>query len=237
MAAWTSRNKPDLGNLIISTFDPLYTSPLLTFRAFRRSAVISTVIWVLRLFIPYIIQFIKILNIDGAALRGLAPIISALLILSLLATILTDYVSLLFVRHFLRLAQTHPIIASVLSSTAGLIVVTSFFVLLAITADTLTHLNIYGNDPSNTTEPLELFVIWMRPALIIHFWLPLLALSLLIARLVYLILRAVEKAQWFLKQGDAHPLKAIGIVATIIVFGSAMLVKEGWALLSVLERS
>jgi hypothetical protein len=32
--------------------------------------------------------------------------------------------------------------------------------------------------------------------------------------------------QWFLKQGDAHPLKAIGIAATIIVFGSAMLVKE-----------
>jgi hypothetical protein len=30
-------------------------------------------------------------------------------------------------------------------------------------------------------------------------------------------------------QGDAHPLKAIGIVATIIVFGSAMLVNEGWA--------
>jgi hypothetical protein len=40
-----------------------------------------------------------------------------------------------------------------------------------------------------------------------------------------------------LKQGDAHPLKAIGIVATIIVFGSAMQVKEGWALLGVLERS
>jgi hypothetical protein len=38
------------------------------------------------------------------------------------------------------------------------------------------------------------------------------------------------------RQGDAHPLKAIGIVATIIVFGSAMLVKEGVALLSVLER-
>jgi hypothetical protein len=39
------------------------------------------------------------------------------------------------------------------------------------------------------------------------------------------------------KEGDAHPLKAVGIVATIIVFGSAMLVKEGWALLSVLERN
>ena len=42
---------------------------------------------------------------------------------------------------------------------------------------------------------------------------------------------AVEKAQWFLKQGDAHPLKAIGVVATIIVFGSAMLVKEAWTVL------
>jgi hypothetical protein len=52
----------------------------------------------------------------------------------------------------------------------------------------------------------------------------------LIARLVFWIFRAVLWAQWFIKQGDAHPLKAIGIVATIIVFGSAMLVKEGWAL-------
>jgi len=43
--------------------------------------------------------------------------------------------------------------------------------------------------------------------------------------------RAVEWAQWFLKQGDAHPLKAIGVVATIIVFGSAMLGKEAWTVL------
>ena len=29
-----SQNKPDLGNLIINAFDRIYTSPLLTFRAF-----------------------------------------------------------------------------------------------------------------------------------------------------------------------------------------------------------
>jgi hypothetical protein len=46
-----------------------------------------------------------------------------------------------------------------------------------------------------------------------------------------------SRTWWFLKQGDAHPLKAIGIVATIIVFGSAVLVKEGWVLLGVLEGS
>jgi hypothetical protein len=82
---------------------------------------------------------------------------------------------------------------------------------------------------------LWLYITLMKPAFIIHLWLPLFALSTLVVRLIYLIFRAVEWAQWFLKQGDAHPLKAIGIVATIIVFGSAMLVKEGWALLSVLE--
>jgi hypothetical protein len=52
-----------------------------------------------------------------------------------------------------------------------------------------------------------------------------------ITRLIYLIFRAVEWAQWFLKQGDAHLFRAIGIVATIIVFGSAMLAKEAWAIL------
>ena len=42
---------------------------------------------------------------------------------------------------------------------------------------------------------------------------------------------APQKPSWFLKQGDAHPLKAIGVVATIIVFGTAMLVKEAWTVL------
>jgi hypothetical protein len=78
---------------------------------------------------------------------------------------------------------------------------------------------------------LSAFITRMAPAFIIHLWLPLFAISSLFVKLVYLIFRAVEWAQWFLKQGDAHPLRAIGIVATIIVFGSAMLVKEAWTVL------
>jgi hypothetical protein len=71
----------------------------------------------------------------------------------------------------------------------------------------------------------------LRPAYIIHLWLPLFALSSLAVKLFFPVLRAVEKAQWFLKQGEAHPFKAIGVVATITVFGSAMLVKEAWTVL------
>jgi hypothetical protein len=50
----------------------------------------------------------------------------------------------------------------------------------------------------------------LAPALVIHLWLPLFAISSLIVKLIYPIFRAVEWAQWFLKQGDAHPLKDIG---------------------------
>ena len=95
-------------------------------------------------------------------------------------------------------------------------------------------------DPYTLAELADFFRQFphtMAPAFIIHLWLPLFALSSLLVKLILWTFRAVEWAQWFLKQGDAHPLKAIGIVATIIVFGSAMLVKEAWALLSVLERS
>jgi hypothetical protein len=38
-----AQHKPDLGNLIIGAFDRVYTSPLLRFRAFRRSAALSDV--------------------------------------------------------------------------------------------------------------------------------------------------------------------------------------------------
>jgi hypothetical protein len=158
--------------------------------------------------------------------------------------VLTDYVSLLFVRRFLVLARTYPISASLISSIIGLFVVTGSYtvVILMIEVEIPYWLNPtlverFGpriGDIFNLSVVdllLPLFFLFMRPAFIIHLWMPLFALSLLVARLMFWIFRAVEWAQWFLKQGDAHPLKAIGIVATIIVFGSAMVVKEAWTVL------
>jgi hypothetical protein len=137
------------------------------------------------------------------------------------------------------MAQTRPIIFSLSSSFLGFVVVLLGFIAVSTGERGITYwLGIIDHIPKLTDllDP-SMFVLVMKPAFVIHLWLPLFALSLVVVKLLYLIFRAVEWAQWFLKQGDAHPLKAIGIVATIIVFGSAMLVKEGWALLSVLERS
>jgi hypothetical protein len=246
-----SQHKPDLGNLIINAFDRIYTSPLLTFRAFRRSAVISTIIWLLVYFIPWLVGAILAWDnlMAKSALGHFFHTVGFLYTIFLCITILIDYTSLLFVRRFLVLARIYPISASLTSSIVGIIVVIVSFICVLVAifwlepifVENSTHtftlyaaLVVFGMEKSIL---LQWFFWIMRPAFIIHLWLPLFVLSSLAIRLIYLLFRAVEWAQWFLKQGDAHPLKAIGVVATIIVFGSAMLVKEGWALLGVLERS
>jgi len=44
-------------------------------------------------------------------------------------------------------------------------------------------------------------------------------------RLLYPIFRAIEWAEWFLKQGNRHPLRAIGMVAAVLVFVGAAIDK------------
>jgi hypothetical protein len=241
-----SEHKSDLGNIIINAFDRIYTSPLWSFRAFRRSAAISSIIWLLLYFVPWARGLYASPQYNPVPF--IFPMILQGLILSLFNIVLSDYVSLLFVRKFLIRARMHPIRASIVSSMVGaLVVVVSFIAFLTIgdiivlfTNSWFRKVMVWDIDVVIGILYLafsNLFLRLMSPALVIHLWLPLFALSTLIARLVFWIFRAVEWAQWFLKQGDAHPVKAIGIVATIIVFGTAMLVKEGWALLRVLQPS
>ena len=107
-----SHNKPDLGNLIINAFDRIYTSPLFSLRAFRRSAAISSVIWVLLYFAPWLINYYPYLDTLQDQLDwGRNVIVEKGAMLFII--VLIDYVSLLFVPRFLVLARTRPIGASV----------------------------------------------------------------------------------------------------------------------------
>jgi hypothetical protein len=49
--------------------------------------------------------------------------------------------------------------------------------------------------------------------------------ALIGVRLLCPIFRAVEWAQWFLKQGNQHPLSAIGMVAAVLVLAEAVIGK------------
>jgi hypothetical protein len=236
-----SHNKPDLGNLILNAFDRVYTSPLLSLRAFRRSAAISSIVWVLVFGVVTFLRLVSHFEIEARLITTRNILISVViidLIITLFYIIVVDYLSLFFVRRFLIWARIRPMSASILSSIIGAMVVIGGSQILG-SATLLLGTAIpwdysLGPDPMDSHATASILNFIIVPALIIHLWLPLFALSSLLVKLLYLMFRAVEWAQWFLKQGDGHPLKAIGIVATIIVFGSAMLVKEGWALLSVL---
>jgi len=91
-----SHNKPDLGNLIINAFDQIYTSPLLSFQAFRRSAAISTIIWLIVFFGPsvgytvnyYIVHWNDL--ILGYPPSESIPILIALSLGLLFVTVLSD---------------------------------------------------------------------------------------------------------------------------------------------------
>jgi hypothetical protein len=65
----------------------------------------------------------------------------------------------------------------------------------------------------------------IAPAFLVHLWLILFAVGAFGVRLLNPVFRLVARAQWFLKQGDRHPLRAIGMVAAVLVFGGNVLGK------------
>ena len=128
------------------------------------------------------------------AIRLLAPL--------LFVTILSDYFSLPFVRRFLQVARTFPITASAASSIIGLVITTiSFLIFIVATVVSSYLVNFYLYPPDSPIDryllanipmgdflaamvdviisalSLDFFIPAMRPAFVIHLWLPLFALS------------------------------------------------------------
>jgi hypothetical protein len=95
-----SQHKPDLGNLIIKAFDRVYTSPLLRFRAFGRSATISSIIWLLVFFVPL---FVRLFTYRNSLIGSTSSIISMLVPINFgdfAIIVITDYVSLFLYADF-----------------------------------------------------------------------------------------------------------------------------------------
>jgi len=108
---------------------------------------------------------------------------------------------------------------------------TSIIIIIALSA------GIYGGFYSELTINLKYYyellyygpgfklAVAFIPALFVHLWLLLFALGGLGVRVLYPIFRAVEFAQWFLRQGARHPLRAIGMVAAVLVFAGTIIWK------------
>jgi hypothetical protein len=142
--------------------------------------------------------------------------------------VFTDYLSLFVIRWLLSRSGTKVVVGLILAAISGSAIVLLANVLRAITffiqrSAWFGQLKIFWENVQDIF--FGIFYSHMHyalPAIIVFSWLPLFALGILAIRALTPLSRIVEKAQWALKEGDKHPLKAIGYVAAVVVFELAV---------------
>jgi hypothetical protein len=219
-----------IASALVEVFDRIYTSPLLRWRAFGRSLLFTTI--VTAIFVLEWTHFQRVRLKDVSELWALA----------LPYNFFTDYLCLFVIRPLLIRSSTKPVIGLVLGTVSGaaIVVAANFlrilvFLLLAPLLGT-SGFCFSGWDRYECFEPLSFAGVvslsalmpfallsfssltWVWPALAVFAWLPLFALGVVIGRLLTPLSWVVGRAQWFLKEGKAHPLKAIGYIAGVVVF-------------------
>jgi len=216
---------------VIDMFDHLYTSPLIRVRAFVRSCCVSLAVS-LAVWISYFL-FYRRLNLRYITSADLKTITNGWEFM--IAIIFSDYISLFAVRKFLNLAGKRLLISLIGSTLIGACIVATC---LTINIVLWYHFNSnFSIDLMNMLWALSYFPLvivdsvyightnpYVVAALLVHLWLPLFAIGASGVRLLYLIFRAVEWSQWFLKQSNQHPLRAIGMVAGSLVFVGMVIV-------------
>jgi hypothetical protein len=217
--------KEQVASALVEVFDRIYARPLLSWRAFLRSLLFTTVVSVIYVFEA----FGQELSLSGP------PLIFWVLLPAFLFNVFTDYLSLFVIRTLLTRSGTKAVTGLVLGALGGVAIV---FVANALRGVALLLMNwnlvmsaYLGEGVHDRTwstlHKLGVAVIWhawnmgaqfIWPAIAVFTWLPLLALGILAIRALTPLSLIVAQAQWALKEGDKHPLKATGCVAAVAVF-------------------
>jgi hypothetical protein len=227
-----------MSEAILEFFDRVYTAPLLSWRSFRRSALITicaTILVVYELSPPHGYRMIRFLW-EGVVGDWL------LLLLFVVTNIISDYIALFIVRYFLAAGQQRPLLATIVGANAGIATVILLWIFRETIISSATFFSIpkgFGMAPNLlivfiTGGPIGLWDLlsdypeWLSfslPALAVHLWLPFFVLSLGMFKLLIMARVAVGWTQWFIKQGRDHPLDAVGYVAALIVFVTTSVIR------------
>jgi hypothetical protein len=154
----------------------------------------------------------------------------------LLTNIVSDYVALFIVKRYIVLGKTNTLKALLLGPLIGMVVIMLFFavryfviLILAVFALPGDHLARFLNffylpdlyiNSVGAARPFSL------AALVVHLWLPSFGFCVVVLKILNYFRFAVGGTQWFLSRGSAHPLEAIGYVATVVVFATTIAVQH-----------
>lgn len=217
---------------MVAVFDKIYTHPLLSPRAFLRSALFTFVVTVAYSYEYFntsrLLRGLWVLVYDGTKTNSIDETIFKLDVAFYLATFftnaITDYGSLFLIRRCLiRLGGT-PTFALLLGALIGFDVVGLGAILRTLV------LGMYASSAEilpNWWLFSKASLLVAAPALVVFAWLPLFALGILAIRALTPLSWLVKQVEWALRSCEGHPLKAIGYVAAAIVF----VITAGWRLI------
>jgi hypothetical protein len=242
-------DKKQVADALVEVFDRLYSYPLFSFRAFFRSMLFTVVITAIYAFeflpamdylrlllskIPVLSGFV--IAPTGFVESSLLPALQwgAILYGMIFSTnVLTDYLSLFVIRPWLARCGVAPVFALITAALFGFIIVNTGAMLRAgVLIGYILYLAAGQSDSAAAIASDWLYRSWwlmlptVIPALAVFAWLPLFAVGILAIRALTPLSWLVEKTRWALKDGEEHPLKAIGYVAALIVFIVAATLRE-----------
>jgi hypothetical protein len=192
-------DKAAVGDAILELFDRIYTRPLLGWRAAMRSIILTLIISAVFLYESS--EWLVFLPLG--MLAGMVSI-----------NAISDYISLFIVRRLLVVGRSKPFRAALLGPALGMVIVAILIVLyptaivIYITKGYLSFIEI-----GFIILPPLMFVGYIFlaiGALVVHLWLPLLALCIGTLKVINYLRIAIGWTQWFIKQGRQHPLDAVG---------------------------
>jgi hypothetical protein len=227
MTSWIQQPKQAIDPMVvIDLFDRIYTTPLLSVRAFSRSAIISLTVGVLVWYKLDLIPSHLFPTWDDVIELRLFFFVSILLALFF---VLSDYISLFVVHRWLILFRRRPlfslasgpiiggcIIAVLWLVRAGLVILI-FFRTQLFDIDPDEYVRIWKDIFSFMLTPSSESVPYFLPPMLVYLWLPLVGGAVIGAQLLTALPKAAGWMQWFIKQGQHHPFEALGYVAAAIV--------------------
>lgn len=201
---------------LINVFERVYGGEsLLTLRALLRSILFTVLITAVFFFEAGILA--KIVR------RSVETWYGSVFFVLLLTNCLADFAALFVIRRVLVIGGTKPVISLLMGAAAGAAIVALNYIVIAL----LTVLYIWMGILRVGREPIDQLIYLSQAhhmqtlgaaGLTVNCWLLLFAVSLLAIQTTSYSLRAAKGVQWFLKQGQHHPLQAIGYVAAVIIF-------------------
>jgi hypothetical protein len=209
----TQYDRQQVASALLEIFDRVYAKPLLQKRAFLRSTIFTVSMMALYIFELRFFLFGETLpDLHGGVVQDDFRwyVIGYAFALSLVSNILSDYLSLFFIRPWISGFGTKTVTALVTGALVGILVVdTAGAVKLGV-------INFLVSAPLNETVA-GYGTIFSMPAFVVFAWLPLLATGILVVRSLRLFSRLVGKTLWIFKDGKERPLKVVGYVAAAIV--------------------